>query len=267
MISDTAKETIDGWKAEGLAPTFEDCIRLNALGLKIERGESAAELAALPRMAFLGDLILWEPTIAVRQWLDAASRVVAADYFSQLTLTSFALNTPAAELPRLDRVSDLVRETKRFADECLAPFTESQILAAVSYALKGDDPTEDEDAEPTVAEKEARRKCREIPQAMKSAARRVFAEACSLGVPDAERFTVPALDAIITSAIALKGGGAFKGENGRATADFYRTADVIYERLQSERRVANNRDEPVGCDSGSASRTKRAGATSESIRK
>lgn len=236
MISDIAKETIDGWKAEGLAPTFRDCIRLNALGLKIERGESAADLAALPRMAFLGDLILWEPTIAVRQWLDAASRIVADDYFSQLTLAAYALNCPAAELPRLDRVSDLVREVKRFTDECLALFTESQILAAISHALKGDDPTEDEDAEPTVAEKEERRKCREIPPAMKSAARKVFADACALGVPDADRFTVPALDAIITRAIALKGHGAFDGENGRATADFYRTADAIYNRLIGERK-------------------------------
>lgn len=236
MISNLAKETIDGWKAEGLAPTFEDCIRLNALGLKIERGESASDLSALPRMAFLGDLILWEPTIAVRQWLDAASRIVADDYFSQLTLAAYALNCPAAELPRLDKASKLVKAVVDFTRADLAPFTESQILAAVSCALKGDDPAELEEAEPTAAEKEERRKCREIPQAMKSAARKAFAEACALGVPDAERFTVPALDAIITAAVALKGHGAFDGEKGRATADFYRTADAIYNRLIIERK-------------------------------
>jgi len=234
MISNLAKETVEQFKAEGLAPTFEDCIRLNALGLKIERGESSADLAALPRMAFLGDLILWEPTIAVRQWMDAAEHIVAGDYFSQLALAAFALNTPASELPRLDRASKLVKAVKRFADEELAPHTETQILAAVLYALHGGEPTDDEDAEPTEAERDARRKCREIPTAMRSAARRVFAEAVALSIPDAEKFTVAALDEIVTTAVALKGRDALAGRNGRFTADFYRTADAIHARLIKE---------------------------------
>lgn len=241
MISNIAKETVDGWKAEGLTPTFEDCIRLNALGLKVERGESAADFSALPRMAFLGDLILWEPTIAVRQWMDAAEHIVAGDYYSRLCLAAYALNTPAAELPRLDRASKIVKAIKSFADTDLAPFTETQILAAVMFALDGNAPDEDEAAEPTVAQKEARRKCREIPQAMRSAARRAFAEACAVGVSCAERFTVPALDAIITAAVAAKGSDAFKGEHAKATADFYRTADAIYNRLISERMKDNGK--------------------------
>lgn len=234
MISHIAKETIEQFKAEGLDPTFDDYIRLNALGLKVERGETAADLAALPRMAFLGDLILWEPTIAVRQWLDAAGQIASQDYFSQLALTAFTLNTPASELPRLDKASKLVKAVKKFTDEELAGFTETQILAAVMYALNGDDADADEDAEPTEAEKEARRKCREIPQAMRSAARRVFAEAVSLSIADAEKFTVSALDEIITTAVALKGSGTINGKNGRFTADFYRTADAIHNRLIKE---------------------------------
>lgn len=235
MISNIAKETVEQFKAEGLEPSFDDYIRLNALGLKVERGESAADLAALPRAAFLGDLILWEPTIAVRQWLDAAGQIISSDYFSQLTLTAFALNTPAADLPRLDNAKNLRKAVKAFTDESLAPFTETQIVAAVEYALVGNDAAVGEDAEPTIAEKEARQKCRETPRGMMSVARRVFAEACAFNIPDAERFTVDALDEIITIAVALRGRSAAKDRNGRATAEFYRTADAIHERLKQEK--------------------------------
>ena len=55
-----------------MKPTFEDAVKMNALGLKIERDANAFEVASVPRCAFLGDSILWEPTIGKRIWLERA---------------------------------------------------------------------------------------------------------------------------------------------------------------------------------------------------
>lgn len=63
MISKLAKQTIEKWQSEGLKPTFDDVIRLNALGLKVEHGSEACEFSAVPRVAFLGDYTLFEPTV------------------------------------------------------------------------------------------------------------------------------------------------------------------------------------------------------------
>ena len=59
MISHTAKEDIEAMEADGLRPSVSDIIRLNALGLRLERSAfSAQSLFCLPRVAYLGKLIL-----------------------------------------------------------------------------------------------------------------------------------------------------------------------------------------------------------------
>lgn len=70
MTSKLAKSQIELWRKEGLEPTFDDIIRLNDLGLRVERGSDMFSFSAVPRMAFLGDRILREPTVAKRYWLD-----------------------------------------------------------------------------------------------------------------------------------------------------------------------------------------------------
>ena len=76
MVSRLAKETVEKWKSEGLEPTFEDGIRLNALGLRVEGGPSAYEFGAVPRTAFLGDYVFTEPTVAKRMWIESAMKLL-----------------------------------------------------------------------------------------------------------------------------------------------------------------------------------------------
>lgn len=56
MISKMAMEDIDSLAAEGINLTPQEIIRLNAFGLKVEKGTDAAEQFALPRVALLGEL-------------------------------------------------------------------------------------------------------------------------------------------------------------------------------------------------------------------
>ena len=63
MISKTAQADVeDMWEA-GLKPTYDDIVRLNALGLTVERIKSGFALNVLPRVAFLGEAAFREPTI------------------------------------------------------------------------------------------------------------------------------------------------------------------------------------------------------------
>lgn len=80
MTSKLAKSTIETWWAEGLKPTVEDIVRLNALGLKVENGSEVYDFAACPRISFLGDYMLFEPTVAKKIWIDTAKQSLREDY-------------------------------------------------------------------------------------------------------------------------------------------------------------------------------------------
>ena len=99
MISRLAEQTIEKWQRENLKPTFKDIIALNNLGLKVERGAEAFSFAACPRIAFLGDHILREPTIAKRIWIDTVGETFSDNYQTRLFFMCYALNCPDAELP------------------------------------------------------------------------------------------------------------------------------------------------------------------------
>lgn len=236
MISNLAKETVAEFKAEGLDPSFEDIIRLNALGLKVERtdgSDRSADLAALPRLAFLGDYVLQEPTVGKRIWMDLASVILGGSYFSLLCLCSYAMYEDADKLPSLKDAKKLRRAVDKFRDEVLIRFTPSEIEAAVDYALRGNDPEYGEEAEPTVEEK----KVREIPDCALSAARALLTHSATFGIQEAvaKGVTCRQLEKMIAVAAMVKGADVAKGEHGKATADFYRTADAIHDRLVKEK--------------------------------
>ena len=75
MISEMAMEDIEALRADGIEVTPRDVVRLNALGLKVERAERASSDFAMPRVAFLGRMPLREPTIAAELWFDETGHV------------------------------------------------------------------------------------------------------------------------------------------------------------------------------------------------
>ena len=123
MTSKIAKSTIEKWQSEGLKPTFDDIVLLNALGLKAERSNDMYCFAATPRIAFLGDWVLREPTVGKRAWMDEARQLLNNDFQSQLYFTAWALNCPDNELPKLTKSKYVVDAVKKFVQEALVDFT------------------------------------------------------------------------------------------------------------------------------------------------
>jgi hypothetical protein len=125
MISKLARDTVRSFRKEGLEPTFEDVIHLNALGLKVEHGGCSYEFGAVPRTAFLGDYVFTEPTVAKRLWIENAMQMMKDDYSNQISLMAFALNCPSDKLPQLDSVGKLTKAVAKFRDEVLMYYTET----------------------------------------------------------------------------------------------------------------------------------------------
>ena len=123
MTSKLAKSQIELWRKEGLEPTFDDIIKLNDLGLRVERGSDMFSFAAVPRMAFLNDRILREPTVAKRYWLDAVQSYFADDMQSKVYLIAYVLGTDT--LPSLYEKVKIVKEVEKFRDEVLIKCTDT----------------------------------------------------------------------------------------------------------------------------------------------
>ena len=142
MVSDTAMSDINKLVAEGLKPTPQDIIRLNALALKIERHESCAmSLFNLPRVAFLGNIILREPTLGHEIWLAEVERICDMDdILTNLAVTAYACSViDAKDLPELDKRKIFIAVEK--FKETISGYTPRQIVAATRYVIDGNDAT------------------------------------------------------------------------------------------------------------------------------
>lgn len=144
---------------------------------------------------------------------------------------AWALNCPDEELPSASNVKCLMTRIKKFAEEVLAKFTETQIVMAVDYALTGCDPTTSEDYTPE--QKEAYKEVYDIPAAVKSNAKQLLAEALLQGISGDVKWevTVPQLERMIICAALNKGADVLKNEHVQNAAKFYACAGKIHERL------------------------------------
>lgn len=141
MTSNLARSTYEQWMSEGLKPTLDQLVTLNALGLEAENSKDNYDFSMLPRVAFLGDYTIWEPTIGKRIWLDKATSLFDKDDFqTQLFLTAFSLNCPDNELPELNNKKELVKRLMEFVESALLYLTHSEILVAIQYVMNGVSP-------------------------------------------------------------------------------------------------------------------------------
>ena len=149
MISVMAMRDIEAMTAEGLKISPRDIVRLNALGLKVERASRAAEFVAVPRLAFLGDVSFREPTIGDEEWLAVAGQSYNLDNPETETLVVAAcLSTRHADLPDPRDVRAVGKLLKRFRKGPVCRYTRAQLAAALEYALYGNDATAGESAPP-----------------------------------------------------------------------------------------------------------------------
>lgn len=233
MTSETARIAINEMWKNGLTPSVDDIVRLNALGLAVDHGECGDGFASMPRFAILGDVILREPTIAVRIWIEEAVRILADDEFTVLCVTAYALSTDSRELAPLTSASKICKAVTKFKNEALMPFTVTEILSAIMYVLNGVDETDGERGDPSKADK-AKASFAKIA----SRARAILGNAVSLGAnaTGVLEMTERHVDGLISRMLVAKWGDGYeKSEHERSLGMFHRTADNIIDRLTKER--------------------------------
>ena len=132
-----------------------------------------------------------------------------------------------------------MKSLEKCLDECqesiVNNFTETQIIAAVQYALRGNNPNDEVfEYEDTKSEAES---VYDIPSELKSQAKQILAEAVSYGIgSDVQwQFTCPQLERMVTVAAMRSGLEVLKSEHAQRTGAFYAAAGKIKTRLKAEK--------------------------------
>lgn len=146
MISELAIADIEELKSKGLNPDVKDIIRLNALGLQIEKCIDTESTYTLPRVAFLGNEAFREPTLAHTNWIDQmmSYHTKSDDYSSYIAVNAYALSRNEDTLPDIFNKKLCVDSIQNYCDNNLRKFTIRQISAAIKYALYGAEQTSNE---------------------------------------------------------------------------------------------------------------------------
>ena len=130
MTSELAKADIEEMWDEGLKPTVEDIVRLNALALKLEgaRKKCAADSTEyLPRAAAISESVTFrQPTIGHEIWMEKVERFVEkGDCQSLLAVRAFALSRSLKSFP--------IRMRKRL---CKKSFKATSIRSKTSHKTR-----------------------------------------------------------------------------------------------------------------------------------
>lgn len=242
MISDLMLSEIEAMRRDGLRPTPEDIVRLNAIGLKAERGPDAAALYSMRRAIRLTpQLTLREPTIAHALFYDECARLPEFADASVTRLVALRAWTLALiDAPDKPVVaSEIIAEFDRFVAGPLASASLSQTASAVDYCLHGLDQCELEYPEP---EPDAAEPPRDFAPELVAVSDAI---ALGLGVSldDAHRMTRARLAAIVQCAqdkLCLmmpqdRAGAILRERKNARIAEFNRTADAIRARLSADR--------------------------------
>lgn len=239
MTSKIAEQQIQAWWKEGLKPTVEDIVLVNNLGLQIERGSDMFSFSACPRIAFLGDIMLREPVIAKRIWIDEVSRLFSDTMETKIYVLAYALGTPDNELPSITDKKKIQKGIVKFRDDVLMKFTDTQILAAIDYVLNGTKPDLELPPDASEEKKDEVKKLREIydvPTEDHSLAKQLLLQALAAKVPAevANYALVEDLERMVLVAAMTEGADVLKNEHTKASGRFYVAVGRIHERLVKE---------------------------------
>lgn len=103
----------------------------------MENGEEAFQFSRCPRVAWLGDVIVREPTIAKRLYIDYVMQYFSDSLDTKMFIVIWALSTPDCELPPIEDQKKIEKAVVKFRDETLMKFTDRQIIAAADWCLNG----------------------------------------------------------------------------------------------------------------------------------
>lgn len=233
MISETAMSDIARLRADGIDVPPREVVRLNALGLKLERGADSPEVYAAPRVAFLHGVVFNEPTLGAEMWMRQAQDAFNIDdeeTFFSLRVVSCV--TPWRELPPPTNLSAVQGAAKAVMDR-LRGATYRQVLNALDWCIYGNNP-EDDELPPPRQDDDDEKKPVEIP-ARFSPEYGLFYRgvAARIGTAaDMKDLTYSAMLYVCDRAEQLETAGKFnapdrKAEKNKASGDYFRALDAI----------------------------------------
>ena len=246
MLSAMFRRDFAAFRAQGLDPSPEDVVRLNALAVRVRLAAGAPRAAHLPRLAFMprdsrwrAPLVLREPTVAHELWLEQAARLIDCDDARNwLLVNAFALARPADALPDAFAPRKVVRAVFRFAAKRLVRFTSEQLYAAVEYCLFGADWTAGEAGGARRRGGDADDPVRQLADVESSPTLGLLAEARALRLPlstdDAKRLTASELAEAVRAAQLREGIVCRDDLKDGALADYVRAREEIRARLKAE---------------------------------
>lgn len=153
MVSELAARDAKKLEAAGVRLSLEECVRLNALGLRAECVKGDRPSYLLPRVAIVEGLVIREPTLAQQIWVDDFSRLVnSMDRVTTLCASAFAYSTPTENLPDIQDVV-ACRNAIRDTFERIKESGVRSLAAALLYVVEGCDHTAGEFPPPAKNEK------------------------------------------------------------------------------------------------------------------
>lgn len=142
MISKTAMEDLKALRAGGYKPTDEEVIRLNDIGVRIEKGKDTTP-ANMPRVAFAGNVVLHEPTVgSVQWWLDYGRDAAYSD--RGRLATYFFMLANAVDLDALFKLrlgDDIMKAVAEWTRKCTA--TDEELWRAMMWVKFGSEDAAD----------------------------------------------------------------------------------------------------------------------------
>jgi hypothetical protein len=241
MTSQLAKEDIEALIDEGCVVHPSDVIRLNALGLKLEKRPDF-RLATLPRVALCGGVLFQQPTIGQDIFLDELCQVFNQDEGTILALEAYVLAHPNDDwenLPTFPRMFAL--KCIKWIRKHLKNETAEKVRHAIDFCKFGMNP---EDGEfPVYVTDETFDKWYGEAGPL-SIALKKYVQACAYGIASdtALRATSPKLTAMIECAGILND-LKIDDDEKQATAEYYKLLEVIKIKARAERDAKKKNDE------------------------
>ena len=144
MTSKMAIEDIYTLKKEGVDVTPEQIIKLNELGLRVERPDSWDGLGTLPRVAFVGEVVFNEPTVGAELWFQDMLRIYGEDDSAVILALRVVQCTTRWDLLPDPQQAESVKRFMEEARSRLEGATYRQVMAALDWCVLGGRETFDE---------------------------------------------------------------------------------------------------------------------------
>ncbi len=247
MTSQLAMGDIERLQQEGCTIPPADVVRLNALGLKIEK-KPDFRLSTLPRVALCNDILFVEPTIEQDIFLDTVSQIFSRDAGTVLALQAYILSHPDEDFSKRPMFPVMfAAKCAKWIKKNFGKVTATKLQAVIDYCRHGMNPLDGEYPVYMVDETFEKWYGATGP---KSSSLKEYLRACTFGIPSeaALKATSPQLTAMIERAFLLNDRN-ISDEEKLATGQYYATLESIKSDAYA-RRDAEREDKPSGVDNG-----------------